>query len=70
MQFATMVGGKKVYGGLKDQDRIFTNLYKDGDPYIEGALKRVIHFSCLKLIQGDWHHTKDILLNGPDWVID
>ena len=24
----------KVYGGLKDQDRIFTNLYKDGDPYI------------------------------------
>jgi hypothetical protein len=31
----------RVYGGLKDQDRIFTNLYKDGDPFIDGALKRV-----------------------------
>ena len=44
---------------LKDQDRIFTNLYKDGDPGIDGALKR-----------GDWHQTKDILLNGQDWIID
>jgi hypothetical protein len=32
---------KKVHGGLKDQDRIFTNLYRDGDPFIEGAMKRV-----------------------------
>lgn len=55
MQFST----KRTYGGLKDQDRIFTNLYKDGDPFIEGALKR-----------GDWHQTKDVLLNGPDWIID
>ena len=31
----------KKHGGLKDQDRIFTNVYKDGDPFIEGALKRV-----------------------------
>ena len=37
MQFST----KRTYGGLKDQDRIFTNLYKDGDPFIEGDLKRV-----------------------------
>lgn len=37
MQFST----KRQYGGLKDQDRIFTNLYKDGDPFIDGALKRV-----------------------------
>ena len=48
----------KTHGGLKDADRIFTNLYKDGDPYINGALKR-----------GDWHQTKEILLNGPDWLI-
>ena len=48
----------KTYGGLKDADRIYTNLYKDGDPYIKGALKR-----------GDWHQTKDILLNGADWLI-
>ena len=25
----------------KDSDHIFTNVYKDGDPYINGALKRV-----------------------------
>ena len=51
-------GTTKTYGGLKDADRIFTNVYKDGDPYIQGALKR-----------GDWHQTKDIILNGPDWLI-
>jgi hypothetical protein len=32
---------KKTYGGLSDADRIFTNVYRDGDPFIEGALKRV-----------------------------
>lgn len=52
MQFAT--GGKRVYGGLKDQDRIFTNLYKDGDPFIDGALKRVsLHeFTYLVIVTG------------------
>ena len=34
----------RTYGGLKDQDRIFTNVYRDGDPFIEGALKRVFLF--------------------------
>jgi hypothetical protein len=33
--------GRFLYGNLKDSDRIFTNVYKDGDPYIDGALKRV-----------------------------
>lgn len=33
--------GRFLYGNLKDSDRIFTNVYKDGDPYINGALKRV-----------------------------
>ena len=33
---------KTTFGNLKDQDRIFTNLYGDGDPYINGALKRVL----------------------------
>ena len=42
---------KRSYGGLKDQDRIFTNLYCDGDPFIDGALKR-----------GDWYKTKDIVI--------
>ena len=49
----------RAYGGISDQDRIFTNLYKDGDPFIDGALKR-----------GDWHNTKDILSMGHDWCID
>jgi hypothetical protein len=51
MKFSTLqtTGGnvvqppKRTYGGLKDSDRIFTNLYRDGDPFIEGALKRVYH---------------------------
>jgi len=49
----------RFYGGISDQDRIFTNLYRDGDPFIKGALKR-----------GDWHQTKEILSMGPDWIID
>ena len=47
------------FGGLSDRDRIFTNLYNDTSPFIDGALKR-----------GDWHRTKDIIANGHDWVID
>merc|ERR1719232_747331 len=38
----------RSYGNISDQDRIFTNVYKDQDPFIDGALKR-----------GDWHQTKD-----------
>ena len=49
----------RSYGNLSDQDRIFTNVYCDQDPFIEGALKR-----------GDWYRTKDIIANGHDWVID
>ena len=37
--------GRYAYGNLKDSDRIFTNVYRDGDPYIEGALKRVRVYS-------------------------
>lgn len=38
-RFATTTN--KTYGNLKDSDRIFTNVYKDSDPYINGALRRV-----------------------------
>jgi hypothetical protein len=31
----------RSYGGLKDQDRIFTNIYGEFDPMLAGALKRV-----------------------------
>ncbi|TFK22006.1 NADH-ubiquinone oxidoreductase 51 kDa subunit [Coprinopsis marcescibilis] len=46
------------YGGLKDQDRIFTNAYLRHDHGLKGALSR-----------GDWHRTKDILLKGDSWII-
>ena len=40
--FSTEIKAEKTsYGGLKDQDRIFTNLYRDQDPLLKGALKRV-----------------------------
>lgn len=40
----------KTYGGLKDSDRIFTNVYKDTDPYIKGALRRVFFPSYFRVI--------------------
>lgn len=46
-------------GILQDKDRIFTNIYCDSSPMLKGAQKR-----------GDWHNTKDMLLMGPDWLID
>ncbi|CAM9624609.1 unnamed protein product [Ectocarpus sp. 6 AP-2014] len=48
----------RVYGGLKDQDRIFTNLYGEQDWRVGDALKR-----------GDWHQTKEIMWMGPDWIV-
>lgn len=47
-----------THGGLKDEDRIFTNLYADGDWQLEGALKR-----------GDWYKTREIINQGRDWII-
>lgn len=44
---------------LQDKDRIFTNLYGQGDAGIDAAMKR-----------GDWDGTKEILANGPEWIID
>ncbi len=40
----TQATAMRFHGNLSDQDRIFTNVYKDEDPFIAGALKR-----------GDWH---------------
>ena len=40
------------------QDRIFTNLYNDGSPYLKGAKAR-----------GDWYKTKEIVLLGPEQII-
>jgi len=49
---------RTVFGGLKDEDRIFTNLYGRHDPFLKGALKR-----------GDWHRTKDLVQKGSDWIV-
>lgn len=48
----------KTYGGLKDQDRIFQNLYGQHSPDLKTAKK-----------YGDWYKTKEILLKGHDWII-
>merc|ERR1712113_643875 len=46
------------FGGLKDEDRIFTNLYGKHDVGLKGAMKR-----------GDWYRTKDLVQMGADWII-
>src|ERR1044072_3221980 len=50
---------KTHFGGLKDEDRIFTNLYGIHDPFLKGAMKR-----------GDWYRTKDLVLKGTDWIVN
>ena len=50
---------RQEYGNLKDQDRIFTNLYHAGSFHIDDAIKR-----------GDYYKTKDIVQAGRDWIID
>jgi hypothetical protein len=45
------------FGGLKDQDRIFQNLYGHHGADLKSAKK-----------YGDWYKTKEILLKGDDWV--
>ncbi|XVF02737.1 hypothetical protein REPUB_Repub04eG0199800 [Reevesia pubescens] len=50
---------KTHFGGLKDEDRIFTNLYGLHDPFLKGSMKR-----------GDWYRTKDLVLKGADWIVN
>jgi NADH dehydrogenase (ubiquinone) flavoprotein 1 len=47
------------YGGLKDSDRIFTNLYGEHDWRLKDAMKG-----------GDYYMTKELLWQGPEWIID
>ena len=48
---------KTHFGGLKDQDRIFQNLYGHHGADLKSAMK-----------YGDWYKTKEIILKGHDWV--
>jgi len=43
---------------LQDKDRIFSNLYADGDWGLAGARLR-----------GDWDGTKELILKGRDWIV-
>lgn len=55
---ASANGPTKIIGNLKDEDRIFTNLYGRRDWNLKGALSR-----------GDWYKTKEIILKGQNWII-
>jgi NADH dehydrogenase (ubiquinone) flavoprotein 1 len=48
---------KTKFGGLKDQDRIFQNLYGHHGTDLKSAMK-----------YGDWYKTKEIILKGHEWV--
>ncbi|XP_074661366.1 NADH dehydrogenase [ubiquinone] flavoprotein 1, mitochondrial-like [Tubulanus polymorphus] len=43
---------------MKDDERIFTNLYGRHDWKLKGAMAR-----------GDWYKTKEIVLKGHDWIL-
>merc|ERR1711979_27701 len=47
----------KTYGPLKDQDRIFTNIYGRHDWRLKGAMAR-----------GQWYKTKEIVQKGHLWI--
>jgi NADH-quinone oxidoreductase subunit F len=44
---------------LADQDRIFTNLYGEGDWHLAGARSR-----------GAWDGTKEVIHKGRDWIVE
>ena len=44
---------------LKDEDRIFTNLYGWFDEGLDGAKNR-----------GDWSNSKELLKNSPDEIVE
>jgi NADH-quinone oxidoreductase subunit F len=44
---------------LADKDRIFTNVYGEGDWHLAGARSR-----------GAWDGTKDVILKGRDWIVE
>ena len=50
---------RRTYGNLRDQDRIFQNLYGRYPPDLKHAK-----------MMGDWHKTKEIVLKGHEWIIN
>jgi len=59
-QARVLVGASaRNYGGLADEDRIFTNIYGRHDWRLKGALKR-----------GQYYKIKEILVKGHEWILD
>lgn len=54
-----MVNQVRSYGGLSDEDRVFTNIYGRHDWRLKGAMAR-----------GQYYKTKEILLKGHEWILD
>lgn len=50
---------QRTHGGLRDQDRIFQNLYCEHDYRLKGAKAR-----------GDWHRTREMVEKPNTWIID
>jgi len=50
---------KEIFNMLKEEDKIFKNLYGYDDWGIEGSLKR-----------GIWSNTKDLIAKGSDYIIE
>lgn len=57
--FSTVAARARQYGGLKDQDRIFQNVYGNYGHDLKSAQR-----------MGDWYKTKEIVLKGHDWIIN
>mmetsp|Transcript_55861 Transcript_55861/g.132081 ORF Transcript_55861/g.132081 Transcript_55861/m.132081 type:complete len:458 (+) Transcript_55861:35-1408(+) len=51
----------RVYGGLKDQDRIFQNIFGEHDTSIQGAMRRGDYYMTDKIVQKGWQYTIDEL---------
>ncbi|KAK9451172.1 uncharacterized protein V1518DRAFT_179991 [Limtongia smithiae] len=56
---AVRANSTRSYGGLKDQDRIFQNLYDSYGKDLKSSMR-----------MGDWYKTKEILLKGDTWIIN
>ena len=73
------------YGNLQDQDRIFTNLYGQNDPFLKArpplvpaaAAAVAVYMQVLTnghmlqgaMSRGDWYRTKDLVVKGADWIL-
>eukprot|EP00123_Amoebidium_parasiticum_P017736 comp23968_c1_seq1/m.42491 comp23968_c1_seq1/g.42491 ORF comp23968_c1_seq1/g.42491 comp23968_c1_seq1/m.42491 type:complete len:478 (-) comp23968_c1_seq1:90-1523(-) len=58
-RYSTAAASTRRHGDLKDEDRVFTNLYGRHGSDLKSAIRR-----------GDWYRTKDLMAKGGDWAIE